>query len=455
MDGNRDKAMDWRTIDGFRRELGQCLRHFDPCFARREGREHLRRYVGGQLSALPRKNVEAIADDAGVPPRTLQDFLATHTWDHPRATDRLQQWVAEQHHDPRAIGLIDETSFAKRGDHTAAVQRQYCGATGKIDNCVVSVHLGYAAFDGRFRCLLDGRLTLPQSWADAPFRRQQAGVPDELEHQPKWRIALDLLRRALGNGVRFNWLVFDEGYGCCVKLLEQLNAMGQSYVAEVPAHFHGWLLPPTVLQKQHHVRRTGRPRKYPRLAAKSLPACHVQRLCRHSYPMRDQLWQTFHVKNTHQGPVLRRAKAARFRYRVDGQTSSSTCGGASGGEALPSAPCWLIVAHNVLSDEIKYFVSNAPAGTPLEILLHVAFSRWHIERLFQDDKSLLGLDHFECRKWQAVHRHFVLTAISHLMLARRRLKLEARGEKTAVDATAPPRRRCVHSGRRPPSRASP
>ena len=122
---------------------------------------------------------------------------------------------------------------------------------------------------------------------------------------------------------------------------------------------------------------------------------------------------------------------------------------------MPSAPCWLIVAHNVLSDEIKYFVSNAPAGTPLEILLHVAFSRWHIERLFQDDKSLLGLDHFECRKWQAVHRHFVLTAISHLMLARLRLKLEARGEKTAVDATAPPRRRCVHSGRRPPSRASP
>lgn len=80
---------------------------------------------------------------AGIPPRTLQDFLATHTWDHERAIDSLQHHVAERFHDDHAVGVMDETSLPRDGDRTAAVQQQYCGATGKIDNCVMTVHLGY------------------------------------------------------------------------------------------------------------------------------------------------------------------------------------------------------------------------------------------------------------------------------------------------------------------------
>ena len=207
------------------------------------------------------------------------------------------------------------------------------------------------------------------------------------------------------------------------------------------------MLEPTVLQKQRHTPGAGRPRRFPPLAVKSLPACHVEHLCRHSYPMRDQPWQTFHIKDAHKGPVVWRAKAARCRYRVSEPHAGRRI-------ALPSAPCWLVVAQHVLTGEVKYFVSNAPAGTPLETLLHVAFSRWHIERLFQDDKSQLGLGDFECRQWQAVHRHFVLTALSHLMLARLRRKLETRGEEAAVPAAAAPRRRRVDSGGRPLTPAS-
>ena len=126
--------MDARRIGRLRRDIERELQLFDDCFGRSEGRDHLRCYVGGQVSELRRKCVEVIADEAGVPPRTLQDFLATHRWDHEQAVDRLQQLVAEQHHDEQSIGLIDETSFAKRGGKTVGVQRQYCGATGKIDN---------------------------------------------------------------------------------------------------------------------------------------------------------------------------------------------------------------------------------------------------------------------------------------------------------------------------------
>ena len=145
-------------IGRLRREIQRELRIFEGCFARSEGRVHLQCYVRGQVSDLKRKCVEAIADEAGVPPRTLQDFLAIHTWSHEQALDCLQQLVAQQHPDERALGLIDEPSFPKRGDKTVGVQRQYCGARGKLDHCVVSVALGYASLrdDPRgFRCTLD------------------------------------------------------------------------------------------------------------------------------------------------------------------------------------------------------------------------------------------------------------------------------------------------------------
>lgn len=429
--------MEWQEIRSLRRDLEHFLRGFKGCFARSEGRGHLRRYVRGQLSNLARKSVEPIADQAGIPPRTLQDFLATHTWDHEQAIDRLQQNVAENHNDKSSVGLIDETSFPKSGRNTAGVQRQYCGATGKIDNCLVSVHLAYSASTDAFRCTLDSQLYLPKSWLADTDRCGEAGIPKELAYRSKWEIALDLIRRALTNGVRFGYLTFDEGYGKVPKFLESLNAMGQRYVAEVPVIFSGWLLEPTVLQRGRRQGK-GRPLKYPRLSVKSTSANRVDRLCKHSYPMRDQPWETFYVKDSHKGPIVWKAKAARFRMKLPHPDGG--CRGA--GYGLPSCPLWLVVAKNVLTNEIKYFVSNAPAGTPLEDILRVAFSRWHIERCFQDEKSFLGMDHFECRRYVAIRRHLVITAISHLFLSEVRLEHIRRGEKEPdISAAAPCGRR--------------
>lgn len=422
--------MDASRIGRLRRDIQRELEMFDGCFARSEGRGHLRCYVGGQLSKLPRKTVEAIADEAAVPPRTLQDFLATHTWDHEDAVDRVQQLVAEEHNDAEAIGVIDDTGCPKRGEKTVGVQRQYCGASGKIDNCMVSVALGYASLRGDFRCTLEHRIFLPESWDADASRRQEAGVPAGLRHQPKWKLALGLLERAQANGVRLAWLTFDEGYGNNVQFLEALDRMGQTYVAEVSPSMYGWLIEPTVLHKQPSTARQarmGRPRRLPRLSAKSAKATRIDNLCTYSYPMRDQPWQEYHVKNGHKGPIVWQARAARFRLNVahepDGRRLPPRM-------ALPSAPRWLIQVQHPLTGERKYFVSNAPAGVPIERILHVAFSRWHVERCFQDEKSQLGLDHFECRRYVAVQRHLILTTISHLVLARLRLKL---AEKTNAD----------------------
>ena len=135
--------MDVSEIGTMGKELTNFLGEFDDCFGRSEPRQHLRTYVGGQLSNLLRKSIEPMALEAGTPPRTLQRFLASVQWDEDRMVDRIQWMVARDHPHRQAIGVVDETGTPKKGTHTACVQRQWCGNTGKIDNCVVSVHIAY------------------------------------------------------------------------------------------------------------------------------------------------------------------------------------------------------------------------------------------------------------------------------------------------------------------------
>ena len=411
--------MDAAQIQRLRPMLDRYLRGFDDCFGRRELPERTRVYVLGQLSDLQRKSIEPMADAAGLPPRTLQQFLSRHRWDERRMRDTLEQIIARDHRHPCSIGIFDETGHAKKGQKTPGVQRQWCGATGKTDNCTVTVHLGYAA--GEFHCLLDSELYLPESWSADRQRCRQAAIPEQMVYRAKWQIALDLWARAVANGVRFEWLIFDENYGGKPGLLFALDDRGQRYVAEVPATFTGWLVDPQILRKEHH-RKFGRPRRFPRLKAKSPSASYLRDLLRHSPILREVPWERFHVKDTRKGPMVWQAKAARFHLKRNG---------------LPSWPHWLIVAHNVETpDEVKYFVSNAPEGAPLEVLLHVAFSRWHVERCFEDEKGQLGLSDFEVRNYRSLRRHLALTAVSHLFLAK--VHQQWRGEKSRADGLPTP-----------------
>ena len=157
-------------------------------------------------------------------------------WDEQAARDQVQRRVARRHAHPHSIGVIDETSFHKQGTQTACVQRQWCGSRGKKDNCVVSVHLGYVADD--FHTLIDGDLFLPEkTWHGNRARCQAAGIPDDVVYRAKWKIALEQVQRALGNGLRFSWLTFDEGYGGKPPFLRGLDGLGQNYVAEIPVNF--------------------------------------------------------------------------------------------------------------------------------------------------------------------------------------------------------------------------
>jgi len=396
--------MDADTILRIRPALTEYLHQFDGYMGRVTNRSHLSRYVRGQLSDLDRKSIEPIADAAGVPPRTLQEFLSMLVWDECAVRDEVQRQVARRHSHPDSVGIIDETSFPKQGKKTACVQRQHCGARGKMDNCVVSVHLGYAA--GDFHTLLDGDLFLPEhTWGEDRSRCRAAGIPDDVVYRPKWQIALEQVKRALSNGVRFAWLTFDEGYGGKPPFLRALDGLGQNYVGEIPASFVGWTRPPEILYREHgRDKGQGRPRKLPRLKVRNTPAVEVRNILAHSPILRNVPWERYHVKDGAKGPMVWEAKCIPLWIKDE--------------NGLPSRPHHLLIARNVLNpEEVKFFLSNAPESTSVEVLLLVAFSRWRIERLFEDSKTELGMDHFEVRKYISIQRHLVLTAVSHLFLA--------------------------------------
>jgi len=417
--------MDAKQIKQLKPMLNKYLRQFDDCFSRIEPIERLKAYVTGQLSDLQRKSIEPMADAAGLPPRNLQQFLSLHKWDELRMRDTLQRIVANEHTHPCSIGIFDETGHSKKGDKTPGVQRQWCGRSGKIDNCVVTVHLNYTA--GDFHCLLDGELFVTEEWANDRERCRAAGIGDDMSYRPKWQIALELRSRAVANGVRFEWFGFDEGYGKIPEFLFALDDSGQRYVGEIPAIFTGWLVEPELLHKEHHCQRRGRKRHFPRLKAKSPVAGSVRQLLLHSPILRKIKWEKFYIKDTSQGPLVWEAKAAKFYLKRDG---------------LPGRAHWLIVARNVENPEdVKYFLSNASEGTPLEVLLHVGFSRWHVERCFEDEKSELGLSHFEVRNYQSLLRHLIITAVSFLFLAK--VHQVWRGEKSGTDGVPDSHRRLI------------
>jgi SRSO17 transposase len=405
-------------VDQIRRlepKLVQYLAHFRECFDRKDTRAHPGVYVRGQLSDLPEKSVEPIALDADVAPRTLQEFLSQHRWQEDRLRDRLQQLIAAEHQGPHTVGVFDETSDVKKGDKTPGVQKQWCGRLGKTENCMVSVHLGLAR--GNFHGLVDGELFLPESWDADRDRCREAGIPDSFTYRPKWKIALELYDRARGNGLRFDWLTFDEGYGGKPELLRELTAREQRYVAEVPRNFSGWLDPPRVVTRPYRRTGRGRGRKTPRLASGSPPTRRVDELL--NVPrFRDQPWERYRVKDGQKGPMVWECKHLMFTVkRADG---------------LPGERLHLLVARNVLDrEELKFFVSNAPPKTSVEILLLVAFSRWRVERCFEDQKSEIGLDQYEGRRYLGLKRHLMLSAVSYLFLAR--MREEWVGKKSGVD----------------------
>lgn len=238
---------------------------------------------------------------------------------------------------------------------------------------------------------------------ERPVAPQKNHIPDEVQFRTKPQIALGLIDQAMANGVRVAAWTFDEFYGRDHEFLDGLEQRGQIFVAEVPVAFHGWLEKPKILHTGPKRRRLT---KHPRVARRR-PSCEVRNLLKYSPVFREQTWQQYRIKETDTGPAIWEVKWAVF-WRKEAH-------------GLPGRRHCLIATRNVLTREVKYFVTNrvpGDGGVTLRWLLCVAFGRWSVESCFRQAKEELGMDHYEVRGWRCVHRHLFLTQLSHLFCAR-------------------------------------
>ena len=412
-----NQAMTTEQIASLQPALAMLLGQFRHCFARHKTFGYLEKYILGLLSDVKRKSIEPIALAAGVAVRTLQEFLAFFQWDEDRAGQQLIRMVAREHHRPDALGVLDASGHVKQGNKTPGVQRQWCGESGKIDNCVVGQHLLYTDNDptNPFSCVLASDLFVPEAWAQDPERCREAGIPEDLGYRPKWQIGLEQVRQANREGVRFAFIVADEDYGKVPRFWFDLDAMGQWAVAEVPRNFLCWPKPPAYRSKRSEY------------AAK-----RVDNVVRHSPLFYGQSWKTVHIKETTRGPCRWQVKAGQV-HLVDTRHKS-----AREGSQPTDRTYWLIVARQPATGEIKYFVSNAPTHVSLNRLLEAAFGRWHVEKWFERSKQETGFGSFEVRTYRSLIRHWLACRIAMYFLVTETRRL--RGEKSTDHAGAGGRR---------------
>jgi SRSO17 transposase len=369
--------------------LSEFLDRYLFCCAYTQTFGHLSTYVKGLLSDLPRKSVEPIALRAGTPVRTLQEFLKDHDWDFAQVRAQLQSHAAGllpglAEDGLGVVGLIDETSAVKQGTKTPGVQPQYLGTVGKVQNGIVTVHLGVAK--GRYKSLIDFDLFLPQDWsADRP-RCRACGIPDEVVYRPKWQIAHEQLDRAKANGVPLDWLTFDAEYGKCPGFIAGLDGRQLRFVGEVPRTF-------SCLAASRAGRRPG----------EAVKARQAEEVVRVSSRFRSQPWRVLRLARQTEQDQVWRVKAARVWLH-----------GAAGWSATTY---WLIWASNDQTGEEKFFLSNAPEGAEVEALVRVAFRRANVEHSFRVCKSELGFSHYEGRDYVALMRHLSLGLVALAFVA--------------------------------------
>jgi SRSO17 transposase len=394
-------------LASFEPALARFLDKIRPCFKRDKTFGYLQKYVAGLMTDLKRKSIEPIALASGVAVRTLQEFLSFFAWDHEQADQTLVREVVNRQHGKRSIGVLDASAHAKQGKQTPGVQRQWCGESGKRDNCVIGQHLLYTDNDMKnpFSSVVASDLYLPKSWDVDRERCRRAGIGDEIIHRPTWKIGIEQIKRTMAQGLRFDYVTYDEEYGKVPNFIYELDRLGQNAIGEVPCNFRVWVKRP---------------------ACKSNRAEHashrVDNTVRHSPTFYGQSWRKMVIKDTTRGQCLWHVKSAQV-YLVKHKDGKAYC-------PVPTdRTYWLIVAHNQQTGEMKYFISNAPVKAKIEILMGIAFSRWHVEKWFERAKQECGFGAFEVRTYTSLIRHWLASRLAMYFLADQTHRL--RGKKSA------------------------
>jgi SRSO17 transposase len=337
------------------------------------------------LADVPRKNVEALAlrllgagPHAARQLRALQQFIGEGAWDDTAILAEQQRFVAEMLGESDGVLILEGSDVPKRGVHSAGVAAQWCGATGKTDTCQAGVFLGYASRKGY--TLLDRRLFLPEPWFDeahAPLWRA-CRIPADVAFRTKAELGAELVEQLQQRSeLPASWLVCDAWFGRNQALLDRMDAAGLWYLAEVPRNTQVW--PLRAPSDGRRVRPRPRARRPPRAASGkgrkgtherlhpgSPPAVPVETLASPWAWRRWRRWRRYRLLEGRKGPIVAdfvavRALASRTGYR----------------EGIPGPEVWVLIRRplptpgETAPPALKYYLSNAPADTPLAELLRV------------------------------------------------------------------------------------
>ncbi len=261
--------------------------------------------------------------------------------------------------------MLDETGVVKRGTKSAGVQRQYSGTAGRIENCQIGVFLGSAGRHGR--APIDRALDLPESWAKAPERRAEAGIPEDVRFTTKPKLARAMPARALEAGVPFAWVTADSVYGGDDALRRWLQDRRRGSVLAVTG-----------------AQRLG-----------------FERVEDWAEAVPPEGWHRLSAGDGAKGPRL---------Y----DWAHATCPS----DAVPGWGKGLLIRRPIAEpDELTLYLTHAPDAVSLADLVRVAGTRWTIEACFEAAKGEVGLDEYEVRSWTGWHRHITLAMLAHAYLA--------------------------------------
>jgi len=368
-------------------------------------------YVRGVLLDGERKSVGAMAGRMlEGNEQAMQQFVSQSTWSFAPVRQRLAQRL-EPLLPANGAWVLDDTGFPKKGRHSVAVARQYSGTLGKVGNCQIAVSIHLATPAGGLP--LDFQLYLPQEWADDPERCRKAGIPEGVQFQEKWRIALDLVNQVRSWKLVDQPVVADAAYGRVTEFRDELVTRRLRYVLSVDEDMGCWLGEVPAVRRQYKGR--GRP-----------PTGYDYGDHRPSTPLTvaqglsPDAWQDITWSQGTKGQLRSRYAAVRVH--------------ASHGYIHGAAPRdeeWLIVEWPIGEEKpTDYWISNHPAETPLNEMVRLGKIRWQIEQGYQQLKEELGLDHFEGRSWIGWNRHVTLTMLAFAFLLEERMRGQKRGPMT-------------------------
>ena len=385
-------------------ELVRFHGEFAELFFRPEQEHWALLYWRGLVQPELRKSVERLALGLeGGNVRAMQRFIGKGAWDDGAILARNRELVAESLGQTDGVLIVDGSDFPKKGPYSVGVAWQYCGATGKIDNCQAGVFLGYASRRGH--TLLDARLYLPDEWFEpsSRVRWERCGIPEGTSFRTKPQLAWEMIEAVHESGVLpFAWVTCDDAFGMNPGFLGHLEASGIQYLADVPVSTLVW----TERPETELVPSKGRNASPKRRLVPGAPS--PQRVDELAAGLPKNAWRKRQVKAGEKGLI-----EARFAF----------VRAVAVRDQLPGPDVWVVFRRS-LSDpaEMKIFLSNAPPDVRRSELVRISGMRWPIETCFEEAKGNLGMAEYQTRSWRGWHHHMTLVILAHHFLVRLKLK---------------------------------